>query len=311
MSLTRWLVRRLLLGVLVVLGAASAAFLALHLIPGDPARVALGGAVPPSDDAVERTRHELGLDRPLVTQYALFLGRLARGSLGDSYQLHQPVGRLIGDQLPSTVELALAGFTVAFLAAALLGIATAGRRPVWRRISATVELLLTSLPSFWIGILLLTAFSFQLHLFPAAGDGSPAALVLPALTLALGMVGVLAQVIRDGLTRALEQPFALSARARGTGETALRVRHAFRHALVSVTTLAGWVIGALLGGAVVIETVFSRPGLGRTLATAVESRDFPVVTGVVIVSGALFTLVNLLVDGLYQLIDPRLREARP
>jgi peptide/nickel transport system permease protein len=205
----------------------------------------------------------------------------------------------------------LAGFTVAFVAASLLAVATAGRRRFWRQVSSTVEMVLTSMPSLWVGILLLTFFSFQIHVFPATGSTSVQALVLPAVTLALSMVGVLAQVIRDGLTRALEQPFALSARARGTGENALRLRHAFRHALVSVVTLSGWVVGALLGGAVVIETVFSRPGLGRTLASAVESRDFPVVTGVVIVSGALFTLINLLVDLLYQVIDPRLREERP
>lgn len=310
MSLARWVARRLLLAVLVVVGAASAAFFTLHLIPGDPARVALGGAVPPSDEVVDQTRHELGLDRPLVVQYGLFLGRLFRGRLGQSYQLHESVGRIVRGQLWPTAELALTGFALAFTAAALLAVATAGRRPLWRRVSSTVELVLTSLPNLWVGILLLTVFSFQLHVFPATGGSGPQALVLPAVTLALSMVGVLAQVIRDGLTRALEQPFVLSARARGTGENALRLRHAFRHALVSVSTLAGWVVGALLGGAVVIETVFSRPGLGRTLAAAVESRDFPVVTGVVVVTGSMFTLVNLLVDLLHRVIDPRLREER-
>jgi peptide/nickel transport system permease protein len=308
MSLWRWLARRLLLAVFVVLGAATAAFAALHLIPGDPVQVMLGGATTPDPALAHQVRHELGFDRPFPVQYAMFLARLVRGDLGRSYQLQQPVTGVIGDNLWPTAELALTGFALAFVVGIVLAVATAGRWRVVRWISSAVELVLISVPGFWAGILLLTVFSFKLTLFPAAGGSGVRGLVLPAVTLALGMVGVFAQVLRDGLAHALEEPFVLSARARGTGETMVRIRHAFRHALVSVITLAGWLLGALLGGAVLIETVFSRPGLGRILATAIEDRDFPLVTGIVVVSGLLFTLINLGVDLLYQVIDPRLRE---
>lgn len=311
MTLGRWLARRLLLSVFVVFGAATAAFGALRLIPGDPVQVMLGGATTPDPVVTAQVRHELGFDRPFLVQYGMFLGRLVRGDLGRSYQLQESVNNVIADNLWPTAELALTGFALAFVVGFALAVATAGRWPVLGWISSGVELVLISVPGFWAGILLLTAFSFKLSLFPAAGGSGIGGLVLPAVTLALGMVGVFAQVLRDGLVRALDEPFVLSARARGTGETMVRVRHAFRHALISVITLAGWLLGALLGGAVIIETVFSRPGLGRILAAAIENRDFPVVTGIVVVSGLMFTLINLAVDLLYQLIDPRLREEAP
>ncbi|MEV4976030.1 ABC transporter permease [Streptomyces scopuliridis] len=303
----RWLVRRLALSVLVVFGASTLAFFALHLVPGDPVRTMLGPTMS-SPELVAQVRHDLGFDRPLVVQYGMFLGRLLQGDLGTSYQHQSPVSELLTTQLGSTVELALAGFVIAFVAALALAIATAGRRPAVRRLSSLLELAATSSPSFWVGVLLLSLFSFRLRIFPIAGEGGPGALVLPAVTLALGMVGVFAQVMRDGMERALEEPFVLSARARGTGETRIRVRHALRHTMVQMVTLAGWSVGSLLTGAVIIETVFSRQGVGRILATAIENRDLPVVTGTVVVSALVFALINLAVDGLYRVLDPRVRE---
>ncbi|MEV6166486.1 ABC transporter permease [Streptomyces sp. NPDC052052] len=302
-----WLVRRIALSALVLLGSATTAFLALRLTPGDPVRVILGGS-PATPEVVAQVRRELGTDRPLSEQYFLFLGKLLRGDLGTSYQLRDSVSHVIGSQLWQTAELALSSFVLAFVLALLLAVSTAGRWPVLRGISTQVELVLSSSPGFWVGVLLLTLFSFRWHVFPAAGGDGPSALVLPAVTLAASMVGVFAQVMRAGVERALEEPFVLSARARGSGDTAVRFRHALRHALVPMVTLSGWVMGTLFSGAVVVETVFSRQGLGRLLATAIQSRDFPVVTGVVVVSTLVFVVVNLLVDWLYRVIDPRLRE---
>jgi peptide/nickel transport system permease protein len=306
----RWLLRRLALSALVVLGAATTAFCALRLAPGDPVTVMVGMAAAQDDSVVEQVRHNLGFDRPFLEQYALFLGRLLRGDLGYSYQLDEPVSRLLREGLLPTVELASAGFALALVVGLLLAVATAGRRPFLRRLSAGFELLMISVPGFWVGLLLLAFFSFRLDLFPAIGGSGLNGLVLPAVTLALSLVGVYAQVLRDGLTRALDEPFVLSSRARGTGETAVRWRHALRHALISIITISGWTLGAMLGGTVIIETIFSRPGLGRTLATAIENRDFPVVTGLVVVSGTVFALINLAVDLLYRWVDPRLREVK-
>ncbi|NUU25720.1 MAG: ABC transporter permease, partial [Streptomycetaceae bacterium] len=278
----RWLLRRLLLAVLVVYGAASVAFFSLFLIPGDPVRVMLGAANP-SPELIAQTRHDTGFDRPVIEQYGLFLKRLVTGDLGTSYQLQESVRHLIGTQIGPTVELAVTALVLALVVSIALAVLTAGR-PVARRVSATLELVTASSPSFWIGVLLLTAFSFRLTWFPALGGSGPRGLVLPAITLSLSMIGVFTQVLRAEIERALDEPFVLSARARGSGETAIRLRHALRHGLIPLVTLSGWMTGVLLGGAVVVETVFSRQGLGRTAADAIQGRDFPVVTGVVIVS---------------------------
>ncbi len=303
----RLLLRRLLLAVVVILGAATAAFMGLRLAPGDPVQLLVGSHEVTPETAAQ-VRGDLGLDRPLYVQYGLFLGRLLHGDLGQSYQLSQPVSDLLSSQAAATVELALTGFLLALVGSVLLAVATAGRRPLLRRASSAVELMLSSTPAFWAGIVLLTLFSFQWQLFPAVGGDGFDGLVLPAVTLALPMLGVFAQILRESLERSLEEPYAVSARARGSGETALRLRHALRHSLVPLLTLSGWTVGSLLSGAVVVETVFSRQGIGRITASAISVRDLPVVTGVVIVSAAVFTLVNLLVDALYLVADPRLKE---
>ncbi|MFF0414319.1 ABC transporter permease [Kitasatospora sp. NPDC004745] len=306
--LRHWVVRRLALAVVVVLGAASAAFAGLWLAPGDPVQLIVGShEVTP--EVAARVRDDLGLDGPLVVQYGRFLGRLLSGDLGHSYQASRPVADVLGDQAAATVELALAGFLLALLGAVLLAVATAGRRPWLRRASSAVELVLGSTPAFWAGIVLLTLFSFRWQLFPAVDGGGLDGLVLPAVTLALPMLGVFAQVLRESMERSLEEPYALSARARGSGETALRLRHSLRHTLVPLLTLSGWTVGSLLSGAVVVETVFSRQGIGRITASAISARDLPVVTGVVVVSAVVFTVVNLLVDVGYAIADPRLKES--
>ncbi|MBB5081831.1 ABC transporter permease [Nonomuraea endophytica] len=305
----RTLLKRLVAGLAVLYGAASLAFLSLHLIPGDPVAILLGPATTASPEVRRQISAELGFDRPLLTQYLGHLGRLASGDLGSSYQLQRPVGWLIADQLGPTVQLAVAAIVVALALALISAITTAGRHPAARALASAWELTAVSLPSYWLGVLLLTAFSFHLRLFPIIGGDGPAALVLPAVTLALPIAGVLAQVLREGLESALAQPFALTARARGLSQTAVRLRHALRHAAGSLATLAGWLVGTLLGGAVLVETVFGRPGLGALTLQAVQNRDMPVVMGVVLVSALTFVVISALVDLLYLAIDPRLRGA--
>ncbi len=307
--LLRWLIRRVSLGLVVVLGAATLAFAALNLVPGDPVVVMLGGTTP-SQEVLAQTRHDLGYDRPVLVQYGYYLGHLLTGDLGQSFQLHQSVADVIGSQLWPTVELAVAGFALALAGALLLAFAGTGH-PLLRRVCGGLELLMISAPGFWVGVLLLSLFSFRLHLFPVVSGSSPAGLVLPAVTLALGLTGTFAQVMREGLDRALEEPFTLSSRARGSTETTVRLRHALRHALLPVITLSGWVVGALLGGSVLVESIFSRQGIGRIMAAAISGRDLPVVMGIAVVSAVAFTVANLLVDLLYRVVDPRLRESAP
>ena len=308
-----WGLRRLAAALLVIWGAATLSFASLHLLKGDPARIIAGGGTAvggSSSEVLAQINRDYGFDQPLPVQYGRFLGHLVRGDLGDSYQLNRPVSSILVDQLVPTVTLALCSALLGFALALVIAVSTAGR-PRSRAVASTVELVLVSTPGFWLGILLLTAFSFRLHWFPALGNDGVSALVLPTLTLALPIAGTLALVMRDGLERALEEPFATTVRARGATEARLRLRHAVRHALLPVLNLSGWVLGTLLGGVVVVETVFARAGIGQVAVTAVNGRDLPVVTGVVVIATVAFVIINTALDAVDRVVDPRLRvEAR-
>ncbi|MHA6758791.1 ABC transporter permease [Streptacidiphilus sp. PAMC 29251] len=306
-KLLRGAARTLAGAVAVLFGAATVAFVALQLIPGDPVTVMLGPGNPATPEVKARIRAQFGLDQPVVLQYLHYLENLVRGNFGESYQLQRPVTALIGDQLWPTVQLALAALVLAVVLAVTTAVATAGRRPALRAAATLGELLAVSSPSYWIGILLLTAFSFQLRIFPVVGDQDLSALVLPAVTLALPLAGVLSQVLREGLETALDQPFVLTARSRGLSVTAVRLRHALRHAAVPLVTLTGWLTGSLLGGAVLVETVFGRPGIGALALQATTNKDMPLVIGLVLLSALVFVVISTLVDLLYLVIDPRLR----
>ncbi|WP_328794732.1 ABC transporter permease [Herbidospora solisilvae] len=303
----RGVLTRLVSAALVVWAAATCAFLVLQLIPGDPVYAIVGSDALVSEEQHERIRAEYGLDQPLVVQYLRYVARLATFRFGDSYQLQQPVATVLADQLWPTVQLALAATALAPLLAVLVTVATSGRRNWPRRVSAAVELVVVSTPSFWLGIMLLTIFSFRLGWLPVSETGGVASLVLPTITLALPIAAVLSQVMREGLLAALDQPFAVTARARGVPETAVRYRHALRHSALPALTMAGWFTGTLLGGAVIVENVFARPGIGRVTLQAVGDRDLPVVQGVVALSAVVFVAVSVLVDLLYAVVDPRLR----
>lgn len=307
---TRFLLGRAAQAVLVLWGAATLSFIALQLLPGDPVSTLLGPMVTVTPQVRAQIVQDYQLDRPVLIQYADYLRRLLTANLGTSYQQELPVRTVIGQQLGPTLQLAACAAVLGAVLAVVAALLTAGRPGPLRRLVEAAELLAVSTPTFWLGILLLTVFSFRWQLFPVAGAAGPDALVLPAVTLAVPMAGLLSQVLRSGLDAALEQPFTLAARARGLSAVAVRARHALRHALIPAITLGGWLFGGLLGGTVLVETVFARPGLGRVAVTAIDAKDMPVVLGVVLVSAAGFVVVNTAVDLLYAAVDPRLRGGR-
>ncbi|WP_308285460.1 ABC transporter permease [Actinoplanes hulinensis] len=302
----RAIARRAGSGLIVLWAAATAAYLALLAAPGDTVDSIIGdGADSPQIRA--QIIAEWNLDRPAVVQYLDYLWRAAQGDLGRSYLLQRPVRDVIGDQLAPTLKLAVAAAVFGVVLALVLAVVTRGR---WaRRASSTAELVLVSTPPFLIGIVLLSVFSFRFGMFPVSGDRGWAALVLPAVTLGLPIAGVLAQVLRDGLDRALDEPFAVTARARGLTERSVLIRHGLRHSLLPAVTLLGWLSGVLIGGSVIIEQVFGRPGLGQVTLQAVSSSDMPVVLAVVVLAAAFFVVINTAADLAYLLIDPRLRRS--
>lgn len=304
----RWVARRLALAILVLWGAATLTFIGMHVLPGDPARIIYGmGTEEPSPEVLSSIRTEYGLDRPLLDQYLSFLNGLLHADLGMSYRLNMSAREAISSQLGSTAELTVAASSLALVIALVVGIATAGR-PRARSVANLAELSFISSPSFLIGVLLLAVFSFRLHWFPVVGSDGLSTLVLPTLSLALPVGAALSIVTREGLERGLEQPFALTVLARGATGTRLRARHLIRHALLPVLTLSGWSIGQLMGGVVVVETVFARKGVGELAANAVTGRDLPVIAGVVLIAAVVFVTVNTALDVIYRLVDPRLKE---
>jgi peptide/nickel transport system permease protein len=306
----RWTLRRLGVILAALWGAATIAFVAVKLIPGDPVSILTGGenVVDPAERAV--LIHEYGLDQPLIVQYARYLGAALTGNFGQSYQYRQPVTEVILAASVPTLQLASGAILLASGLAAANALATASHRRGLRTVLSGLELVLLSTPVYWIGIVLLTLFSFRLQWFPVTGDDGFRALVLPVVALSLPLAALLSQVLRDGLEEALSQPFALTVRTRGVSETALRVRHCLRHAALAVSTLTGTLLASILGGSVLTETVFGRSGIGQITLQAIKTRDMPLTLGLVMMSALVFVVINLVVDALYLVIDPRLRRAR-
>lgn len=305
----RWILTRLGTSLLVLWGAVTIAFTALHLTPGSIVDALIGqSAVTPQVRA--QIIADYGLDDPVSVQYFSYLGRVLHGDLGHSYQLHEPVVGAITAQLGSSLQLTAVSLGLAVVASTTLALLTAGRARRLRGLASGLELIGISVPTFWAGILLLTVFSFELGWFPAAGGDGLSGLVLPAVAVAISITAMLGQVMREGLERTLEEPFVLTARARGLSDLEVRLRHALRHVLLPAVTLGGWLFGLVLGSLVTVEQVFSRQGLGQLTLLAVSNKDLPVVMGVVVLTGLLYVVVNILLDLLYLVIDPRLRGAR-
>ncbi len=303
--MSAYVLRRLVLAVPTLVGVTLVVFALIRLVPGDPARLVLG--LQASEEEVQRLRVQLGLDQPLPVQYARFLARLLQGDLGRSVVTGEPVLREIGARLPATVQLAVTSTVVATLAGVAAGVVSATRQYSWWDYAVmTVALFGISLPVFWLGLMLMLLFSVHLRWLPAGGYGTPAHLVLPTVTLAAFSVAIIARMTRSSLLEVLHQDYVRTAWAKGLNSRAVVLRHALKNALIPVVTVIGLQFGGLLGGAILTETVFAWPGMGRLLVGAIVARDYPVVQGTVLVFAALFTLVNLAVDVLYAYVDPRI-----
>jgi peptide/nickel transport system permease protein len=302
------LAARLAGAVFVLWMVATITFFAVRLIPGDPAQAVLGGpGSQASPEALAAVSAEYGFDQPVIVQYFAQLGRLITGDLGRSYALNMDVGPLVLSQLGGTLLLAVLALILAWLLALALATWSTRGGKVAARVGSSLEIVAAALPHFWLATSLIVVFSIGLGVLPPISTGDIAGLVLPVLTLAVPLAGFLGQIMRESLLGALESPFVLSARARGESERGVRWVHALRHASLPAISLSGWAFGSLISGAVVVETIFARPGLGRTLLNAVTLRDVPVVIGVVMIVAVAYILMTLLTDAASRLVDPRLR----
>lgn len=304
--MTRYFARRLLLTVPVLLGVATLVFSLIHLVPGDPVQSMLGEAASPQEVADLRAR--LGLDRPLYAQYGTFLAGLTRGDLGTSLRTNQPVAATIRERIPATFELAFAAMAVAVALAIPLGIVAAvyAGGPI-DLAATTLALVGISIPNFWLGPLMAIIFSVVLGWLPVSGRGGAAYLVLPAVTLGAPLAAVLARMTRASMVEELRELYVLAARARGVSPFRAVVRHAFRNSLIPVVTVLGLQFGAVLTGAVITETIFAWPGVGRLLIQSISFRDYPVVQGCILLIAITYVAMNVLTDLVYGLLDPRIR----
>jgi ABC-type dipeptide/oligopeptide/nickel transport system permease component len=302
----RFIVRRLLLTIPVILGVATLVFSLIHLIPGDPAQAMLGETASQQD--VEELRRRLGLDRPLLEQYATFLRGAVKGDLGMSLRTGLPVTSQILERMPATIELAAAAMFVAIVFSIPLGIAAA----VWRgtavdHAAMTLALAGISVPNFWLGPLLAIVFAVELGWLPVSGRGTPLHLILPAISLGAALAAILARMTRATLLEELREQYVTAARARGASRGRAVIRHAFRNSLIPVVTLVGLQFGAVLTGAVITETIFAWPGIGRLLIQSIGFRDYPLVQGCILLIAVTYLLMNLLTDLFYGVLDPRIR----
>jgi ABC-type dipeptide/oligopeptide/nickel transport system permease component len=301
-----YLIRRLLLLVPTLFGVTLAVFLMLRLTPGDPVQIMLGEFG--SKEQVERLRRDLGLDQPLPMQYVKFIARAAHGDLGTSIRSRAAVITEIGDRLPATITLTLAATALAAGVGVSIGtIAATARMPLVDSAVMAFSLIGLSMPTFWSGLLLIFTFSLRLGWLPITESEGFRALILPAVTLAAPASAVLARITRSSVLEVLGQEFIRTARSKGLAHYAVVIRHALRNALIPVLTILGLQFGALLAGAVIVESVFSRPGLGRLAVNAILSRDFPVAQGIVLVVGVMYVFVNATIDLVYGFLDPRIR----
>ena len=300
------ILRRLIGAVPTLLITWTFVFGAMRLVPGDPVLLMLQGT-PVSDAAMAAARAKLGVDRPIVVQYVSFLANAVTGDFGDSFRSRQPVTALIAAEFPYTVQLALGGLLVGLILGVSLGVVAGVWPDGWvDTLCMTTALVGLSLPSFWIAMLLIQVFATQLGWVPVLGTGLNA-LILPSISLGLFIAGGLARLIRNSIIDVMGQDYIRTARAKGLTTFVVVAKHAMRNALIPPLTLLGIQFAVLIGGAVVTETVFARPGIGRLLVLAVLEKDFPVVQGVVALTTAAYVLINVVIDIAYGIIDPRVQ----
>lgn len=312
MSIGSFLLRRLGSGALAILGASILTFAFLHLVPGDPVDHLAGGDAPPGIRL--KIEQCMGLDRPLPVQFLKFLGHVADGTLGNQCRSGDPggptVAARVGEVMPNTLALAVWGMLVASVLALPLGVVAAIRRGTWiDTLATTAALSGISIPQMMFAPLLILWGFITLGWFPGPTEVGPRAIVLPALAVGTHLMAMLARMTRSSMVEVLGEDYVRTARAKGLGEGRVLALHALRNALLPVITVAGLQFGSLLSGAIIIENVFSRPGLGSTLVDAIKERNYPVVQGAVLVIAAIYVLVNTLVDLAYGLADPRIRRA--
>jgi len=299
--------RRILAVVPVLFGVTLAVFSMLFLVPGDPVKIMLAEFVT-TPEQIARMRAQLHLDEPVLVQYGRFVGNALRGDLGVSIRSRRPVAAEIGENIGSTGQLALASMVVAIGLGVPLGLLAALGRNSWLDVAAMVVALLgVAMPSFWLGFLLIFVFSLHLGWLPATGGGDLLHLVMPAVALGMIAASIIARLTRSSMLEVLGQDFVRTARAKGLGGWSVIVRHALRNALIPVVTVFGLQFGNLLAGAVIVETVFSRPGLGRLIVGGILAKDFPLVQGTVLFVAAAYVLINVMVDVAYAYVDPRIR----
>lgn len=315
--MTRYVALRVLSALPTLIGVSLLVFGVTYLIPGDPARIMAGNDAPP--EVVEQLRQKWGLDRPFWVRYGVWLGNMLQGNLGDSYFSRQTVAQLVAGALPVTVELTILALIVALAIAIPAGILSAVRAGSWFDLSAAaVGFVGLSIPGFWLGIMLIYVFAVQLQWLPAGGFTPLSkglwpnlqSMILPSIALGTFASTQLMRYLRASLLDVLHADYVRTARAKGLRERLVLVRHAVRNALIPFTTVLGVQMGYLLGGTVITESVFALPGMGRLVLTAVLNRDYQVATGIIFLIAAAFVIINLLVDLLYPVLDPRVRLAR-
>jgi ABC-type dipeptide/oligopeptide/nickel transport system permease component len=291
--------------VFLVVGISIIAFAIVRLIPGDPARVILGTSGG-NAEVVKRLDAQLGVDRPVVTQYFIWAGDVFKGNFGYSYSQQQSVSSLLAQNVPASLELIVAGLILTVVFGLLIGIVAALRRnTVTDTLLMAGSVFFLSIPSYWLGLLLIELLAVRVHVFPVVGGTGLTGLVLPAVTLGLGGIGLTARFVRSSVIEAAHQPHVLTARAKGISRRLLLTQHVVRNALLPVFTILGLQFGSLLSGVVLVEVVFSRPGLGRLLVDSITSKDYPTVQAAVLLIAVAYCVVNLAVDLAYQFLDPR------
>ncbi|KQL33961.1 peptide ABC transporter permease [Bacillus sp. FJAT-25509] len=304
--MTQYILNRIISAIIVIFGISILSFFLIHLIPGDPVKIMLG--LNASPEQVAKLTHHLGLDKPLLVQYLQYINNVFHGDFGTSLKTGRPVLTEILDRFPETIKLAASGMIFAVIIGIALGVLAAKYKDTIIDTFCTgLATLGVSIPSFWLGILLILVFSVKLSWFPIADGTGFRSLILPAITLGVVMSTMISRLTRNGMVEVLSNDFIRTARSKGLEERHILFRHAFRNVLIPIITVIGLQIAALLGGTVIIEQVFNWPGLGTLSIGAIMSRDFPMIQGTVLFMGAVYVSVNILVDIVYSLIDPRVK----
>ncbi len=301
-----YLVKRLLQAIGIILCISAITFFMLNIVPGDPVRIMMGDM---ADEAtIETVRHNMGLDRPVVEQYFSWLGGMLTGDFGSSYTQRKPVGMLMGQAFQVSAALALAAYVFALVLGLIIGVVSAAKRGTWvDKTLMSLSIFGISAPVFWVAIILQIIFALHLHLFPLSGIKTPVYFVLPTVALGVRYAASIARVTRTSMLEVLSQDFMRTAEAKGLAYWVIVIRHAMRNALIPIITIAGTQLGDIFTGSILIESIFSMPGMGKMMLDAINARDLPLIQGGVMYIALICVVVYFVVDVLYAVVDPRIR----